>query len=133
MNGRNFARYVAAALTATLAATVAFSQTQPATRGPAENGSPAWFLQGSFPDPGGNTSVDVDGRVTVLARNAAVPRPAAAAPAPTGILPRTPSCSRSPLCGNRLTAGRQSLQRVQWQQTLGYTLTYPYALPAGTG
>jgi len=28
---------------------------------------------------------------------------------------------------------RQSLQRVQWQQTLGYAFTYPYVLPPGFG
>jgi hypothetical protein len=37
------------------------------------------------------------------------------------------------MCGNRLTPGRQALQRVQWEQTLGYTFTYPYVLPAGSG
>jgi len=132
MNGRNFARIAVSALSTWLA-TGAFSQTQPAVRGPAENGSPAWFLQGSFPDPGGNTSVDADGRVTVLARNAGPARPATPAPAAAATLPRTPSCSRSPVCGNKLTPGRQSLQRVQWEQTLGYTFTYPYVLPPGTG
>ena len=28
---------------------------------------------------------------------------------------------------------RQSLQRVQWKQTMGYTFTYPYVLPPGFG
>src|SRR2546425_8270070 len=82
------------------------SQTQPTARGSAENGSPAWFLQGSFPDPGGNTSVDAEGRVTVIPRNGVAAR----------TLPPLPACSRSPVCGNRLTPGRQTLQRVQWQQ-----------------
>ncbi len=45
----------------------------------------------------------------------------------------TPACRRSPLCGNRLGRARQSLQRVQWKQTLGYTFAYPYALPPGFG
>src|SRR6185295_13064988 len=130
MNARNFAGVVAI-----LTSISALSQTQPATRGPAEGGSPAWFLQGSFPDPGGNTVVDADGRVTVPTRTTGAARPAAvpatAAPAPA--LPRTPACSRSPLCGNRLTPGRQALQRVQWEQTLGYTFTYPYVLPPGAG
>jgi hypothetical protein len=131
MNGRH---YVAiATLNATISAAVVIAQTQPPTRGPAENGSPAWFLQGSFPDPGGNTVVDADGRVTVPPRGAGggggARQTAAAAPA----LPRTPACSRSPLCGNRLTPGRQSLQRVQWEQALGYTFSYPYQLPPGSG
>ena len=116
-----------------LVTAVGLAQTQPPTRGPAEGGSPAWFLQGSFPDPGGNTVVDADGRVTVPQRGAggrgATP-PAATNAAP---VPPTPACSRSPVCGNRLTPGRQSLQRVQWEQTLGYTFTYPYMLPAGAG
>jgi len=32
-----------------------------------------------------------------------------------------------------VTPGRQALQRVQWEQTLGYTFAYPYALPPGAG
>src|SRR4249919_515212 len=131
MNRRIIAGY-AIALAAMLAATVAHSQTQQATRGPAEGGSPAWFLQGSFPDPGGNTVVDADGHVTVPARTAGAPR-GAATPSTATPLPRTPGCSRSPLCGNRLAPGRQSLQRVEWDQTLGYSFTYPYVLPPGAG
>src|SRR4029434_3855265 len=98
MNARNFAGVAVATLVSTL---IAVAQTQPATRGPAEGGSPAWFLQGSFPDPGGHTVVDAEGHVAIpprggAARGAATPAPAAAA------LPRTPGCSRSPVCGNRL-------------------------------
>jgi hypothetical protein len=126
MNPRQFIGIVVAAL----AATGFFAQTQPPTREPAEGGSPAWFLQGSFPDPGGNTVVDAEGRVTIPPRTGGGGRGAAAtAPA----LPPTPGCSRSPLCGNRVTPGRQSLQRVQWEQTLGYTFSYPYVLPPGSG
>jgi hypothetical protein len=124
-----------AAFLAALTAAMTFAQTQPPKSGPAENGSPAWFLQGSFPDPTGNTVVDADGRVTVGrgrggARQTAPPAAAAPAAPP---LPRTPGCSRSPMCGNRLTPGRQQLERVQWEQKLGYTFTYPYQLPPGTG
>jgi NHL repeat len=100
------------------------SQTQPPTEGPAIGGSPAWFLQGSFPDPTGRTIVDPGGRVTVPPRNTALAPPAVAA---------TPGCRRSPLCGNRLGRARQSLQHVQWTQTMGYTFTYPYTLPPGFG
>lgn len=132
MNSRNFTGVVAAVL-AVLISTAAFAQSQPPTRGLAENGSPAWFLQGSFPDPGGNTVVDAGGHVTVPARSAAPIRPAATTAAPSPALPRTPGCSRSPLCGNRLTPGRQALQRVEWEQTMGYTFTYPYLLPPGAG
>src|SRR4029077_13977741 len=64
-------------------------------------------------------------------RGASVPGAAAAPPAAAagGVT----GCSRSPLCGNRYGASRQSLQRVQWKQTLGYTFTYPYVLPPGYG
>jgi hypothetical protein len=130
MNRRNIAG-CAIALGAMFAAIVAHSQTQPATRGPAEGGSPAWFLQGSFPDPGGNTVVDSNGIVTVPPRTAGGAPPVAATPG--SVLPRTPACSRSPLCGNRLTPGRQALQRVEWEQTMGYRFSYPYALPPGAG
>jgi hypothetical protein len=47
-----------------------------------------------------------------------------------------PPCSHSPVCDGRLgvsPGGRQLLQRVEWKQTLGYTFTYPYALPQGIG
>jgi hypothetical protein len=134
MKARHFAG-VAVACIVILITTGIAAQTQPPTRGPAENGSPAWFLQGSFPDPGGNTVVDAAGRVTIPPRGGA-PRPAAAATAAASAfppIPPTPGCTRSPLCGNRLTPGRQSLQRVTWEQTLGYTFTYPYVLPSGPG
>src|SRR5690242_770880 len=108
MNARHFVGVAAAVLT-TLVATGAFAQTQPPTRGPAESGSPAWFLQGSFPDPGGNTIVDSEGRVTIPQRNASTARPAPAAVSAASI-PPTPGCSRSPLCGNRVTPGRGTLQ-----------------------
>ena len=85
--------------------------------------TPVWFLQGSFPDPGGRTIVDRSGHVTVP------PRGESPVPAAGG----TPGCRRSPVCGNRLGRTRQSLQRVQWKQTLGYTFTYPYVLPPGFG
>src|SRR5215510_4404479 len=111
MNARNLAAVAVVALGAIFFATGAFAQTQPATHGPAEGGSPAWFLQGSFPDPGGNTVVDPDGHVTVPPRTAVARQAPAAAPT----LPaqaRTPACGRSPVCENRLTPGRQALQRV---------------------
>ena len=109
----------------------ASGQTGAPTSGPARDGTPAWFLQGSFPDPVGNTSVDAEGNVTVLrgGRGAPPPVTSAAGARPTA----TPNCSRAPICGNRLTPGRNALQRVQFEQTLGYTFTYPYVLPPGTG
>src|ERR1700741_3848556 len=110
MTARNFAGVAVAAL--------AFAQTQPPTHGPAEGGSPAWFLQGSFPDPGGNTIVDSEGRVTIPQRNAGAARPAPAAFSSAALLPATPGCGRSPVCGNRVTPGRGTLQRMEWEQTL---------------
>ncbi|HLH30109.1 MAG TPA: hypothetical protein VKY31_02825 [Terriglobia bacterium] len=125
MNARNVA-----ALATSLIAVGALAQTPPPTHGPAEGGSPAWILKGSFPDPGGNTIVDPDGHVTVPPRNAGARPPAGATGA---ALPRPPGCSHSPVCGNRVTPGRQALQRVEWEQTPGYVFTYPYALPPGPG
>jgi hypothetical protein len=130
MKARHIARVALAGFGFILSADIAFAQTQPATSGPAEGGAPAWFLKGSFPDPGGNTIVDAGGHVTIPPRTSAAAPPL---PANESTLPRTPACSRSPVCGNRLTPGRQSLQRVEWEQTLRYTFTYPYNLPPGPG
>ncbi len=52
-----------------------------------------------------------------------------------------PPCSHSPVCGNRMTNGivgpqqgeGDDRQRVEWKQTMGYTYTYPYVVPAGPG
>ena len=117
-----------------LGGAVASSQSQPAPQGPGVDGSPAWFLQGSFPDPTGRTIVDANGRVTVPPRGGgpgAAAVPSNAVPASAGV--ETPPCRHSPLCGNRQGRSRQSLQRVQWKQTMGYTFTYPYVLPPGFG
>ena len=172
MKGREFAGVAAVALSMVFAGTLAFSQSQPPTQGPAVGGAPAWFLQGSFPDPGGRTVVEPGGHVTIsgggggaggrgaalaactddiakyctgqagvgaracLAQNsdklsAGCKTAVAALPAPVAV--GTPGCRHSPLCGNRLGPGRQTLQRVEWKQTLGYTFTYPYVLPPGDG
>src|SRR5262245_32637069 len=121
------------ALGVVLAVGPLFSQGQPRAEGPAVDGSPAWFVQGSFPDPTGRTIVDRDGKVTVPPRGTGpAPSAAPASTAATAVVD-TPPCRRSPLCGNRLGRSRQSLQRVQWKQTMGYTFTYPYVLPPGFG
>jgi hypothetical protein len=129
MRRRTLAAGVAVAISLVLSGARARAQSLPPTDGPAVDGSPAWFLQGSFPDPTGRTSVDATGHVTVLPRST---QPAAAVPS-VAAASETPPCRRSPLCGNRLGRSRQSLQRVQWKQTMGYTFTYPYVLPPGPG
>lgn len=131
MNGRNFAAAAVVALGVMLSGTTGLSQSQPPTEGPAVDGSPAWFLQGSFPDPTGRTIVAPGGHVTVPPRtDGSVDRGAALN---TALVRETPPCRRSPLCGKRNGRSRQSLQRVQWKQTMGYTFTYPYTLPPGFG
>src|SRR5687768_17632914 len=100
-----------------LAATFAFSQTRPAIEGPAAGETPAWFLQGSFPDPTGRTIVEPGGKVTVPARaggGAAARGVGAPGATGSGGEATPPPCRRSPLCGRRGGTPRQSLQRVQW-------------------
>ena len=130
-----FHAVVVLALGAILGATPGITESQPPTEGPAVGGSPAWFLQGSFPDPTGRTVVGPGGHVTIASRSDEGGRGVAAGAAipasPPPVAGDTPGCRRSPLCGNRLGRTRQSLQRVQWKQTMGYTFSYPYELPAG--
>ena len=127
MEGRSVAGVLALALGMVLSGTPGISESQPPTEGQAVEATPAWSLQGSFPDPGGRTIVDPSGHVTVPPRGGGSSRGgdiAVGAPAAPAVA-ATPACRRSPLCGNRLGRARQSLQRVQWQQTMGYTFTYP--------
>jgi DNA-binding beta-propeller fold protein YncE len=136
MNRRMFAG-VAMLVLGVIGAKTGVSQTQPPKEGPATGSTPAWSLQGSFPDPTGRTIVDANGNVTVPPREGrggrgAAGNIAAGPPAAPGAI-ETPPCRRSPLCGNRLGRPRQSLQRVQWKPTMGYTFTYPYVLPPGFG
>jgi len=88
MPRRNFAAGAAVALGVMLSAARGLSQSHPPTEGPAVDGSPGWFLQGSFPDPTGRTIVEPDGRVTIPPRgggpgaavNAAIPLPVSVGP-----------------------------------------------------
>src|SRR5437660_9960110 len=107
MHGKNLAGIIVLAIGLNLGGTAGVSEWQPPTEGPAAGATPAWFLQGSFPDPGGRTIVDPNGHVTVPPRGAVPSAPSAG---------ETPACRRSPVCGNRLGRARQSLQRVQWKQ-----------------
>src|SRR5689334_25333093 len=113
MTGRTIAGAIALAAGVMCNATVGTSQSQPPKEGPAVGGSPAWFLQPSFPDPTGRTVVDAQGNVTIPPREAASGRGGAVSAAP-GVT-ETPACRRSPVCGNRVGRTRQSLQRVQWR------------------
>ena len=171
---------VALAATMALSATFTLAQSDTVpTSGPAENGSPAWFLQSSSFDPAGDASVTADGGVTILpGESKQNPANLAACgdaiksicggqagsgvqdclfanmnkltgqcksdmdeqlAAFGGILQY--ACRHSPVCGNRMTNGvvgpRQGVsddrQRVEWKQTMGYTYTYPYAVPVGRG
>ncbi len=108
-----------------LAATCGWSQTVPPTSGPAEHGQPAWFLQGSFPDPTGFTVVDADGHVSVIPPESRGPRTPGA--------DSGPPCSHSPICGRRGGKARGAMQRVEWKQELGYRFSYPYVVPQGIG
>jgi sugar lactone lactonase YvrE len=70
MSNANVCCIAIASLNMILAASWAIAQAEdPAKSGPAEDGQPAWFLQGSFPDPGGGTDVSADGTVTILPRS----------------------------------------------------------------
>ena len=80
------------------------TQSPRTTQGPAVDGSPEWFLQGSFPDPTGRTIVEANGLVTVPARGGGPGQVATAAPA--GAIVDTPPCRRSPLCGKRAGISR---------------------------
>ena len=128
MKRRILVAYLAIVTSLALSGARTLAQSHQPTEGPAVDGSPAWFLQGSFPDPTGRTFVDASGRVTVLPRAAQ-----SAAPPAVSTGSETPPCRRSPLCGNRKGRSRQSLQRVTWKQTMGYMFAYPYVLPPGPG
>src|SRR5262245_18032660 len=106
MRTRTCAAVAALALGVMLDARTGVSQTEPPKEGAAAGSTPAWFLQGSFPDPTGRTIVDAKGNVTVPPREGRGGRGAAGnATAATPAVPaagETPPCRRSPLCGNLL-------------------------------
>lgn len=122
------------AVGATLASGSAFSQTGAiapptefaTTSGPAADGTPAWYLRGSFPDPVGRTATEAGGRVTILGPTSG----GAAVAAMPGMVPH---CSKSIICTNPLGPTRGTMKRVTYAQTMGYTYEFPYTLPPGTG
>ena len=94
---------------------------------PARDGTPAWKLTPSYPDPTGNTIVEADGTVTVIPPAQRVRREL-----PAGYV-ATPNCQGSPICGREGGPPRNQLARVVYDQNLGYTFSYPYVLPKGFG
>ena len=93
---------------------------EPPTSGPAANGSPAWHFTKGVPDPGGRTSVDENGKVTVLER-----KPGDKGPVGGNV----PQCAKTTVCTRKGGPSRQVSDRVVWDQTPGYTLSFPFRLP----
>src|SRR5262245_44865171 len=100
-------------------ATVAYLQANQ----PPQLKRPGWFLAASAPDPGGRLIVGRGGRIIS-------DRGTGRGPSLAG---NVPACSRSPLCGNPRGGPRSALQRVNWEQTMGYAYAYPVDLPEGGG
>ena len=94
------------------------------TSGLAANGSPGWHMQKGSPDPVGRTIVDVDGKVTVIPRQPGVAGPVGG---------NVPNCSKSTICTRRGGPSRQVSDRVTWDETMDYSFSYPFHLPAGQG
>lgn len=96
---------------------------EPPTSGPAANGSPAWKMLKGQPDPVGRAAVDANGVVTVLPRTPDMKSPVGG---------NVPSCANSTICTRKGGPSRQVSDRVTWDQTMGYTLSFPYQLPPPT-
>ena len=96
---------------------------------PAHDGTPAWHLGPSFPDPTGFTLVDADGTVHVIPREERRAMMGGAARVPGG--QGGPNCSHSIVCGRKNGFARSALARVEWDQTMGYKFSYPYVVPKG--
>ena len=95
---------------------LAQSYSVPPSSGPAANGSPAWHLAPSFPDPTGHTMVDASGKVTVVQRQRGTPDPIRATD-------DVPGCRGSIVCGRRGGFPRGQLMRVNWDTMPGWTPT----------
>jgi hypothetical protein len=112
----------------------------PPTSGPAANGSPAWSLKPSFPDPTGHTLTAPDGTVTVVNPDG-TPRVAGApgrggrggTPSPIRATDDVPGCQRATICGRRGGFPRGEMMRVFWKPMPGWTPDYSYNLPRGMG
>ncbi|HKD47170.1 MAG TPA: hypothetical protein VKB67_05755 [Rhizomicrobium sp.] len=98
---------------------------------PAHEGTPAWHLGPSFPDPTGFTLVDADGTVHVIPREERRAMMGGAPRVPGG--ESGPSCSHSIVCGRKGGFARSALARVEWNNNMGYKFSYPYVVPKGIG
>jgi streptogramin lyase len=98
---------------------------------PAQDGTPAWHLGPSFPDPTGFTLVDADGTVHVIPREERRAMMGGAPRVPGG--ESGPSCSHSIVCGRKGGFARSALARVEWNNNMGYKFSYPYVVPKGIG
>src|ERR1700748_3108182 len=98
---------------------------------PAHDGTPAWHLGPSFPDPTGFTMVDPDGTVHVIPREERRAMMGNAARVPGG--DGGPPCSHSIVCTRKGGPERGKLFRVEWDQNMGYKFSYPYVVPKGIG
>jgi hypothetical protein len=98
---------------------------------PAHDGTPAWHLGPSFPDPTGFTLVDTDGTVHVIPREERRAMMGGAPRVPGG--ESGPNCSHSIVCGRKGGFARSALARVEWDNNMGYKFSYPYTVPKGIG
>src|SRR2546427_12064022 len=104
MERRHVAGFVALSLGMILSGTPGVSESQPPAEGPAVGETPAWFLQGSFPDPTGRAIADPSGHVTVPPRSGGGGRGAGGgtpvAPPPAPGVGGGPGCRGAAPCGH---------------------------------
>ncbi|HEX4271418.1 MAG TPA: hypothetical protein VHZ32_08525, partial [Rhizomicrobium sp.] len=125
--------FALATLALGLMTTAAFSQADRLAiqSQPTHDGTPAWHLGSSYPDPTGFTLVDPDGTVHVVPREERRAMMGNGPRVPGG--DAGPSCSHSIVCGRKGGFARSALARVEWDQTMGYKFSYPYVVPKGIG
>ena len=149
MKGRNFAVAIAVALSVIVGAAPAFSQAAPA----GETQTLGWFAQEPVPPGtggGGNdgfnactddvvqycTGLTAGPARRCLEQNKDQISPACTAELAASRNPQpTPPCRNSPVCGNRAPDGRREVDKIQWEQKMGFTFEYPFTdlPPAGGG
>jgi hypothetical protein len=118
------------------AGAMALAATVAPTSGPAQDGSPAWHLQvgGRAAAAAGGSAAGGRGTSGGGGR-AAGGRGRGAAPAADAadVSGRVPGCAHTTICGYRGASSRPPTGKVEWDQNLGYTITYPYQVPSATG